>query len=490
MNPLAQMGPYILRRRLGEGGMAEVFEAVHRDRPERPLALKTLPLEQRNRDDSSSRKIWAEAELGVRLIHPNIVRTVDMGRQGRHVYLVMELLEGVTLAQVIRCGDPLPWEWVACVALDLLNGLEYAHRLRTELEGGAAGLVHRDIKPSNLFVTWEGRAKVIDFGIAMVPGVDRTRTRTGLLRGSLPYCSPEQVRSEPLDPRTDLFSLGLVLHELLTAKRVFAQHDDAGILGAILWTPVPSVRLTRPEVPSEMDALITSLLDKDRARRPASAAEARDRLLTAMEKDDLARKDVISSRLRGLRLERRVDHVTVSERWGPAAEPLPGRGRHAGWRSAGTALAAVMVIAAVGAVATWRKGHALDTQRLSLALVDPSHPVAALPGPTLAPVRPAVAPVGPAGGAPARETPARSDPEPPLRHERALPQRPGWLTVGMRRGWAELSLEGKRLGPTPVVRYTLPPGSYHLSGRRPDGTQIQRVVAVRPGRESRVILAW
>ncbi len=263
------LGPYTLRRRLGVGGMAEVWEATHAERPDERVAIKVMV--SGGSSATHRHKFIDEARIGSALRHPNIVRTIDVGLEGETLYLVMELLEGQSLAQARGEGQSLPIGLAVSLTLQALEGLSHAHTLAGP-DGRRVSIVHRDIKPSNLFVTVGGDLKVIDFGIATASGLDRTRTRTGMFRGSLPYTTPEQTRNEPADARSDLFSLGLVVHELLTGRRVLDQGGEAAIVSALLWSPVPPVRSRREEVPVALDRAIAWALEKDRAQRPESAA--------------------------------------------------------------------------------------------------------------------------------------------------------------------------------------------------------------------------
>ncbi len=260
MGELATLGPYTLSRRLGVGGMAEVWEATHAQRPDARVALKRMLSDTPS--SALRSKFMDEARIGSLLDHPHIVKLLDVGMERQTLYLVMELLEGQSLSQARGEGQALPIGLAVTLALQALEGLAHAH---------AASVIHRDIKPSNLFLTLGGDLKLIDFGIATSIGLERTFTKTGMFRGSLPYSSPEQARNEPADAQTDLFSFGLVLHELLTGRRVFDQSGEAAIVSALLWSPLPPVRSRREDVPRALERAVAWALEKERSRRAPSA---------------------------------------------------------------------------------------------------------------------------------------------------------------------------------------------------------------------------
>ncbi len=275
---MSELGPYKLLRRLGRGGMGEVWEA---ERDGQRVALKTVVAG--TDDPATLRRLTAEAQLASLLVHPNIVRVLEHGAVDGKVYFTMEQLEGATLASLAGAGRPAPVGAVVRIAQSVLAALAYAqHALGPD--GQPLRLIHRDLKPSNVFVTTGGTVKLIDFGLAQGDGVDVTRTRTGMLRGSLPYLSPEQVRGEPLDARADLFSLGLVLHELLTGRRVFAASNDAATLGAVMWTPIPSLV---GQVPAPLAQALSWMLERELPQR-APSADAVLQLLTEQLDPELA----------------------------------------------------------------------------------------------------------------------------------------------------------------------------------------------------------
>jgi serine/threonine protein kinase len=271
--PLAagtRLGPYEVLRPIGAGGMGEVYAA--RDmRLERSVALKVLPAD-RAADDEARARFGREARAIAALNHPNICALYDVGHSDGHDYLVMELLEGETLQQRLSLG-PLDLHSLVDLALSIADALDAAH---------ARGLIHRDLKPANIFLTSRGIPKILDFGLAKAlvePEYDVTRkadtplTGLGTTVGTVAYMSPEQLRGERLDVRTDLFSFGLVLYEMATGRRAFAGTTSAVLAAAILGHDPEPPRAIRPELPARLDDVLLKTLEKDRTLRCQTAAE-------------------------------------------------------------------------------------------------------------------------------------------------------------------------------------------------------------------------
>jgi serine/threonine protein kinase len=266
LSPGTPVGPYRLVSVIGYGGMGVVYRAtdvrLHRDVALKMLAPIDVP------DEARVERFLREARTTASMDHPNVVKVFDVGVFEAHPYIVVELLEGETLrARLNRGGVPPP---VACrIATDIANGLIAAHR---------AGLVHRDLKPENIFLTRGGATKILDFGIAkLAPDAARpgreARTVTGVLVGTAGYVSPEQIRGEEADVRSDLFALGSILFELITGQRAFARENTIETLYAIVHaTPADSIRL-RDDVPSGLTMIVSRLLEKAPADRFQSAAD-------------------------------------------------------------------------------------------------------------------------------------------------------------------------------------------------------------------------
>src|SRR5262245_42769315 len=257
---------YRLLEQIGAGGMGEVWKA-HDRRLDRIVAVKMLlrgalgPLG----NDENRERFRHEALALSRLSHAGIATVFDFDSEGDHEFLVMEFVPGGTLEARLREG-PLPLEQIRSLGAAIADALEDAHR---------HGVLHRDLKPGNVALTTEGQPKILDFGLALLLSGDAMTgplTRQGTVMGSLAYMAPEQLAGEEEDARTDVYALGVTLFELATGQRPFAQERPQALMFAIVNTPAPSLRTLRPEASVDFDCLIASCLEKDRARRPASAA--------------------------------------------------------------------------------------------------------------------------------------------------------------------------------------------------------------------------
>ena len=261
-------GRYRLVRRIATGGMGEVWEADDTVLGRR-VALKVLVAELAA-DKRATRRFVREARATARLTHPNVARVYDFGRDGGAPFLVMELLEGETLADRLAAG-PLPPAEAARIAASVADALDAAHHL---------GIVHRDVKPANVMLTPAGDVKVMDFGIAAA--ADETHSTTGGgLYATAAYVSPERVAGEPATPASDVYSLGAVLYELLCGRPPFTESTPALVARAHLHDPPPPVRRLAPWVPPRLAEAAEAALAKDPARRPSSAAALAARLRSA-----------------------------------------------------------------------------------------------------------------------------------------------------------------------------------------------------------------
>jgi beta-lactam-binding protein with PASTA domain len=255
-------GRYELRNQIARGGTAQVYLA--RDLLlDRPVALKVL-FPELSSDSSFVERFRREAQAAANLSHPNIVPVFDWGESERTYFIVMEHVDGEPLSAVIRSQAPLPAMRAAAIAGDIAKALSYAHR---------HGVVHRDVKPGNVLITRDGQVKVADFGIARAVGSDDSVTQTGLVMGTATYFSPEQAQGLNVDGRSDVYSLGVVLYEMVTGRAPFAADTPVAIAYKhVSEIPVPP-REIEPSVPVALDAVILRAMAKNPADRYATAED-------------------------------------------------------------------------------------------------------------------------------------------------------------------------------------------------------------------------
>ena len=317
-----RLGPYEIRTPVGAGGMGEVYRA-HDTRLNRDVAIKILP-EHLTRDSDAAARFARETQAVAALSHPNILAIHDVGMERGTIFAVTELLEGRTLATVIADEHPSLKRSVE-YAVQIAQGLAAAH---------VKGIVHRDVKPANLFVTAAGHVKILDFGIAsMTPaGASHTRpdsetalvTGAGTIMGTAGYLSPEQAQGRPSDHRSDIFSFGCVLYELVAGRRAFSGDSTIDIVHGIVHDDPPPLPAVRPDTPDELARIVVKCLAKDPDERYQSTGDLVVDLKT---------------------LARRLDALPGSSRDLPRVDAAPRKYSRLFWNAV-LALGILMVVAA------------------------------------------------------------------------------------------------------------------------------------------------
>ncbi len=288
--PPAAWGPYVLGRRIGRGAMGVVHAAVHRGASgiARLVAVKILMADRADQLEERA-AFLREAHILARLDHPNVVRWLDAGEVGGDVFLAMELLHGASLAQIVAASpERLPLPIAVAVLADLARGLHAAHELVDEV-GRPLGLVHQDVSPQNAVVGYDGRTRLVDFGIARLASVDASRTDT--VRGKPAYLAPEQLEGRRLDRRTDVFALGVMAFELLAGRRLFARASIAETHTAVLFEPIPDLRDVRPDLPGDLAAVVACALSRSPAGRFNTADAFRRALVEARDEAGIPAAD-------------------------------------------------------------------------------------------------------------------------------------------------------------------------------------------------------
>jgi serine/threonine-protein kinase len=260
---LEQLGRFNITGILGRGAMGTVYRA-HDPLLDRTVAIKTVSCAGLSRDESAAfeARFYLEAKSAGRLNHPNIVTIHDVGRSDDLAYIAMEFLNGQTLREILDSGVVLPVERSAAIAAQIADGLAFAH---------ANDVVHRDIKPANIMVFANGTVKIADFGVASMPS--GSNTVAGMAFGSPKYMSPEQVSGQKVDGRSDIFSLGAVLYEMLAGCPAFAGADLSDILYKVLHSAPPLPSSYCPTLPRGLDRIVARALAKDPAKRYQNANE-------------------------------------------------------------------------------------------------------------------------------------------------------------------------------------------------------------------------
>jgi len=269
-----RFGSYLLLRRLAVGGMAEVFLARRQGIEGFQKTIVIKRIRQHLSEQPSFVKMFLnEARLAAELIHSNIAQVFDLGRVGKFYFIAMEYVNGRDMRQVIpqaqKKGIFFPLEYSLKVARDVCEGLYYAHR-KTDDRGNPLNIVHRDITPENIMVSFDGEVKILDFGVAKAENLVG-ETRAGEVKGKLGYLSPEQITGKTVDHRADIFSLGVVLYEWLSGRRLFSGNSDVEVLKSVIEGRIYPPSYFKPDVPRPVEEIVLRALERNRELRYQSA---------------------------------------------------------------------------------------------------------------------------------------------------------------------------------------------------------------------------
>lgn len=276
------MGQYYLMEEIAQGGMAKIYKGLSYDVhgiKKTVVIKKILPHIAASKEFIDS--LIDEAKIAVSLSHGNIAQVYDLGRSGDDYFIVMEYVDGKSLSLIhkkcLALGKLIPIPYLCHLICELLSGLDYMHR-RSDEEGRPLHIVHRDISPQNIMVSFSGTLKIIDFGIAK-SAFKVGSTDSGILKGKFSYMSPEQARGDPIDHRSDIFSVGIIIHEMLTGKRLFKADDSRQTIRNVRRAKVDLPSSFREDIPEELDSIVLKALARNRRHRYAFGSDMKDDLL-------------------------------------------------------------------------------------------------------------------------------------------------------------------------------------------------------------------
>lgn len=508
---------------LARGGMAEVFLARMSGFGgfAKLLVIKRI-LPHLNDDPEFHEMFLNEGRVTARLNHSNICQVYELGEVDGEVFLAMEYLEGLPwydLVPLLPRGRGVELRVTATVLGQICEGLRFAHE-HTDVDGEPMPIVHRDVSPQNLFITNEGVCKLLDFGVSKVL-TEGSRTRSGMLKGKLPYMAPEQIRGEPIDARADVFSMGIVLWEALTGGRLFQRDSDYQIWKAITEEEVPRVTSRVPGLPMAIDTVIARALERDVTRRyptiRAFAVELREvadraggtfdaatlgQIMKSLGAGKLAEKNERISRAIGRptrasdppplpaaitqpppMIEPSVTQHSIALR--DASVKLRRKGRS--WRIAIVVAALAIALGAGAALWTHRKPAAVtEAQRdanVVLAVTPSDAEQVAEQGADPADEVEIDEPATPTPGQPPRHRPVRR-PKKTAEHKvtaDAGVAESGFYSVDSR-PYATIYIDEKSYGETPLFKVQLAAGKHRIRAVRADGKSQRLSITIQPGK--------
>lgn len=485
---------YAITRRLSRGGMAEVFvaETVGAQGFRKPVVLKRIIPDQR--DDPTHRRAFVrEAKLLARLMHPNIVQVIELAETENELFIVMELVRGLDLARlsagVRESGQSFDSGTLAVIAFDVLEGLTFAHTATDEL---VTGVVHADVSPQNILIATSGHVKLCDFGIARVGSGEGPSIAN---RGKLAYMAPEQLRSQPVDTRTDLYALGVVLYECASGAPLFTGRNVAELIDHALHAEVPPLSTLAPR----LDPRFCEAIDRALLRSPEQRFQSADAFRLAIE-PVLESVGPLSSRAR-LRTAVRAlaeNHDTddppehTTSRWRTLtaretakeddAKPASAAGAVRSTRYV-KALLFVAAIAVAGIVASTMVRQSSQAPAASFADLSPPPVVPTVPETVFDP------PETPLPQKRIAKRPATTRPAPRV-DSVPSPKKLGYVTLNAV-PWAYVTIDGARLdGVTPMVDVPLSAGAHTIMLQTSDGRRETRRLVITGGERTTQIVRF
>ncbi|WP_394832709.1 protein kinase [Pendulispora rubella] len=540
-----RFGKYTLLRKLATGGMAELFLALQRSVAgfEKLVVIKRI-LPRVQQDRAFIEMLLHEARVAATLSHPNVVQIFDVGQIDGTYFIAMEHVHGEDIRSIARQMKrktlpgytELPLEHALSVMLGVCAGLAYAHEKR-DFDGTALNIVHRDISPQNVVVTFSGDIKIVDFGIAKSDRGLRSDTRSGKLKGKVPYMSPEQARGEDIDARSDIFSAGVMLFELTTGRRLFKSSSEYETLKLICERDYPSPSDVVPDYPAELEAIVMRALARNREERFRTAREMQAALEDFVRREQMIVSPIglqhfmhslfadklVSQKealLQGKQLAEAIDlrqadtgqaggdlpasekeyfgaHLSAPAASHTVTNAIPPSGRMLPWAFAGVVTLALVVVSGTTFFAKGTR-PAEATASLSHLSASANVPQNAAPATTDEAVQAREAPT-PAPGLSPAEAPvpfrtaqdplAAASPKANLEGAAAArvnaPGKLGKLNVAAAGGWCDVSVDGKSFGPTPVASIELSAGFHRVTCTPAEGKAQSANVRVPPAGTAR-----
>ncbi len=481
-----RIGRYEIQKRLAVGGMAEIFLAKLKGEAgfEKEIVLKKI-LPQWSGDRDFIAMLVDEAKIAVRLNHSNIVQVYELAREGDMYYIALEYVHGIDLRRLLQRAQAqktvLPFKAALFIAAEVLEGLAYAHASK-DASGKSLNLVHRDVSPQNILLSFDGTVKLTDFGIAKAASRSQ-ETITGVLKGKFAYMSPEQANQEALDGRSDLFSLAVVLYEMLTGERLFYRGADLDTLDRVRRCDIASAAEALKGLPGEIGDLLLKALAKRPEDRFGDARAFRESMLRCVRElgKEFSRED-LSRYLASLFPEEGRIAVPVEETMTAARPPVPthppGTMRKA--KMAGALAVMLSVVLAIGLTIRSQEdpkeeAHLKRESDLKIKETLDVTEVRLVPPEIPVPVRSDQAIAVVAETVPA----APAEPAPVVSLKKAIPPPNGYLSV-QAIPWGTVTVDGGRGRETPVRRLALAPGRHVVRVTyAPDGTAVATSVLIK-----------